>query len=175
MVHFPIALLTTAYLTEAVVHTQAYMPSLITSYLPSATELSRLSYYALSLGLLTAVPTITSGVAQALPVLSRGITQADGSVHPKTKTIIAHAVASDLAIAASAYIWWTKRSESAAKLLLKGEFPGAYETTSGAVAVGLLVTGILLFAAKLGGDLVYDYGMGMSVGKKGKTSQKKTS
>lgn len=75
-------------------------------------------------------------------------------------------MASDVAVAGSAWLWWNKSSGS----LLKGENPLAYESTSGGVALGLLAMTGVLFAAKLGGDLVYDYGMGLSVGKK---SQKK--
>ncbi|KAL1303223.1 hypothetical protein AAFC00_006640 [Neodothiora populina] len=160
LVHFPITFLTTAYGLDALIHGWSYLPDMITSYLPGQTELSRISYYALSLGVLTAIPTVTSGISQGLPLLSKGIKSPDGTIKPKVKTLLAHAAISDVIVVASAWLWWNKRQAGAAQLLLEGKNPASYESTTYMMIAGLITLAGTLFTASLGGSLTYDYGMG---------------
>lgn len=165
--HFPIAFLTTSYGLDALVYSWGYLPSALTSYLPTATELSRISYYALGAGILTALPAVSSGVAQALKMVkAQGIYTPDGKIKPKFKVTVAHAVANDVVIAASAYLWWQRRQANSASILLEGKNPMAYEPSGSMVGISVVMGLLLMFAANLGGSLVYDYGMGLAMGKK---------
>ncbi|KAF1351970.1 hypothetical protein BDV97DRAFT_348514 [Delphinella strobiligena] len=167
-VHWPLTFLTTSYGLDVLVASWGYLPASVTSSLPTATELSRISYYALSLGILTSLPAISSGVAQALKMVkAQGIKAPDGSIKPKVKVLAAHAVVNDVVVAVSTYLWWQRRQANSARLLLEGKDPLAYELPSGGQAVvAALLGAVLLFAANLGGSLVYDYGMGLAMGKK---------
>lgn len=166
-VHWPLAFLTTSYGLDALVAGWSYLPSALTSYLPTSTELSRISYYALGAGILTALPSISSGVAQALKMVkAQGIYTPDGKLKPKFKVTVAHAAINDIVIAASAWLWWQRRQASSAAMLVDGKNPVAYQPSGGMVGISVAMAVLLLFAANLGGTLVYDYGMGLTMGKK---------
>lgn len=109
-----------------------------------------------------------SGVAQAVKMVSaQGIYEQDKkTIKPKVKVTVAHAVANDVVIAASAYSWWCRRQEGITSMLAKGVNPVAYEPETWQVGLSVVLGALMLFAANLGGSLVYDYGMGLAMGKK---------
>jgi len=140
-----------------------YLPSALTSLVPYSSEISRLSYYALSAGLLSSLPSIATGVANAAQsIKTQGMYEADGkTLKPKVKVIAAHAVANDVVIAASAYMWWVRRQSNSP----------TYAPDGWMVGLSAVLGVALLFAANLGGSLVYNYGIGLRMGKgKGKSS-----
>ena len=166
-VHWPLAFLTTSYGLDALLYSHAYLPSSLTSLLPAATELSRISYYALGLGVLTALPSISSGVAQGIKMVqAQGLYGPDGKLKQKVKILAAHAVVNDVVVAASAWLWWQRRNAGAVAQVMEGKNPVAYTATSAQVGISVLLGVFLLFAANLGGSLVYDYGTGLAMGKK---------
>lgn len=177
-VHFPIAFLSLAYGLDILHTVRPNLPASVTSYVPADFDLTRASYYLLGLGLITAVPAVITGGAQAVKLFSRqGMYEADGkTLKLKTKATIAHAVTNDIALAASAYVWYAKHQ--AANNTLIGKLgvtsEATYTPALWMVAAQILSMGILFFAASIGGALTYQYGVGFSavktsnaVGKKG--------
>lgn len=114
-----------------------------------------LSYYTTILTLLFAVPTVATGAMELMPLIQR-----DGFSSKKAKVGVAHAVINDIAIFGTAYNWWTRRNTN-------GFTPSSQNV--------LLSSGIALpatlFGAYLGGQLVYQYGMGFSRGEAAKKKQ----
>jgi uncharacterized membrane protein len=108
-----------------------------------------LSYYATILTIITALPTISSGVAELLPVIAR-----DGISSKKAKVGIAHAVINDISILGAAFNWWTRRQN-----------PGLEATGVNMLVSTVLAVPATLGAAYLGAELIY--GMGMGVGRGG--------
>lgn len=161
--HFPLAFLCTAYGLDILYPLYSYLPGVVTGYLPAAVEIPRLSYYALSVGLLTSLPAISSGVQQALKMVkAQGIYEADNkTIKPKFKVVALHAAANDVVFAASAYVWWCKRSA----------YTLSYAPDTWMTWAGVVLFAALGYAANLGGTLTYNYGMGLSLAKgKGKSS-----
>ena len=129
--------------------------------------MSRISYFALGLGLLTSLPSVASGVAQgAKMVQAQGLYDSNGKMKQKAKVLVAHALANDIVIAVSAWVWWNRRNASALEYVKEGLNPVSYEPKTWMVGVSVVLGAVLLFAANLGGTLVYDYGMGLTMGKK---------
>ncbi|KAF4551618.1 Hypothetical protein D9617_13g101200 [Elsinoe fawcettii] len=159
-VHWPFSFLTLSYGLDILQPTWSLLPQAVQSVLPQQAELAKISYYALSIGLLTALPAVFSGVAQAVQIVGKqGLFESDGkTIKPKFKTLITHAISADAVIAASAYTWWYR---SASDRVNQGDLV----RTGLAVLLGLG----MVFAAHNGGSLTYEYGMGLSVGKKSKS------
>lgn len=177
--HFPIAFLSLAYGLDILHTVKGNLPSSVTTYIPADFDLTRASYYLLGLGLITAVPAVVTGGQQAVKLFSRqGMYEADGkTLKVKTKATIAHAVVNDVALAASAYVWYAKHQAANNTLVGKlGVTPeGTYAPALWMVALQVVTFGILLFGASIGGALTYQYGVGFSavgtsssVGKKNK-------
>lgn len=181
--HFPISFLALSYGLDAAYAARPNLPAQITSLLPSNSDLTRASYYLLSLGLLTMLPAIVSGGQQAIALFARqGIYEADGkTVKVKSKAVIAHAVVNDVVLALGTWVWWQKRSAAAESIAnsVAGEKIGsvltdaaAYAPENSQVLVGLLTLGLLFFGANIGGSLTYLYGVGFAPGGKTKPSEK---
>lgn len=179
VVHFPIAFLFTAY-TLDILHTyRTSLPAFAQNALLGPNDITRSSYYLLSLGLLTAIPAVVTGGRELVMMISKqGMHEADGkTVRTKVKATIAHAVANDIVIAVSTYIWYSRRAQ--VKDTIAGKIPGtaaaAYAPSSAFVFAEFLTLGLLLMGANIGGTLTYNYGVGfssLSAGKKeGKKSQ----
>lgn len=158
-----------------------YIPKDLASYLPASTDITRASYYLLSIGLVTAVPAVMSGGQQAFKMISaQGMWEADGkTMKPKVQTTITHAVMNDLVLFASGYSWWCRRQAAQNTLAGKlgvgsvGTAAATYAPEFWQVALSILTMGLLFFAANLGGTLTYNYGVGFSAikTKTGKKSQ----
>ncbi|KAK7179958.1 hypothetical protein DPSP01_009874 [Paraphaeosphaeria sporulosa] len=113
-----------------------------TSLLPT------LSYYSTILTLLTAIPAVISGALELQPVIAR-----DGFSSKKAQAGVSHALVNDIALFGAAYNWWVRRSTT-------GFVP---DTTNVAISAALALPASF-FAAYLGGQLVYQYGMGVGRG-----------
>lgn len=140
-------------------------------------DMTRASYYLLSLGLLSSIPALVTGGGELVKMIKKqGMHDAEGNVRTKVKATIAHAIANDIVIFASTYIWYTRRSQ--VKNSIAGRVPGTesavYAPSKGIVFAEFVITAILLFAANIGGVLTYNYGVGftsLSAGKEGKKLQ----
>jgi uncharacterized membrane protein len=128
--------------------------------------MTRASYYLLSMGLLSAIPAVVTGGREFIMMLKKqGMYEADGkTVRTKVKATIAHALANDVVLAISTYIWYTRRSQ--VKDTLAGKVPGsaaaAYAPSSAIVFAEGAIMALLVFAANIGGTLTYNYGVGFS-------------
>jgi uncharacterized membrane protein len=132
----------------------SYIPAAALNYLPEPTELTIISYYALSAGLLSGVAAVFTGVVSASRMMAKqsGILEADKkTVKPKFKTLFAHAALNDLALLAGAGYWWVRRQSGGP----------VYVPETPLLGLGGAVVAIQLFAASLGGTLVYGYGAGI--------------
>jgi uncharacterized membrane protein len=152
-VHWPIAAIS---LTGGLdlLHAAATSP-MTSSYVAAAAKsvqfqiplslLPTLSHYTTIAALVTMVPSIVSGGSQLLPLIQR-----DGLSTSKAKTGVLHAAMNDVVFAALTYNWWTRRN-----------IPGFTPTPLNLALSGLVALPMVLYSAKLGGDLVYTYGMGI--------------
>lgn len=84
-------------------------------------------------------------------------------MRPKIKTAFMHAGMSDMAVLTAVFSWWVRR--------------GNVEVLTGAVVptnVNVLISSVslpaLLYSAGLGGTLVYNYGVGLNIGKRSKAN-----
>lgn len=172
--HFPIAFLALSWGLDIVNQLSPNLPKAITSNLAVSTDLTRASYYLLSIGLITAVPAVVTGVREAIvQVNKQGLKDAQGNMRTKSKAMIAHAVANDVVLAGATYIWWLKRSAAADSLVGKlgvssvstGAAAYAPEPWMVGVEAGIMV--LMFVAANIGGTLAYVFGMGFSAGGSG--------
>ena len=113
-----------------------------------------------AIGIITMLPAVVTGGQQlALMINKGGMYEADGkTMRAKVKTTLSHAALNDLALIASIYSWYIRRDNV-------GLLPSG---------VNLLISALMLpglfYSANLGGTLVYNYGVGLSMGNKGKSS-----
>jgi hypothetical protein len=132
------------------------------------------------LGLVTSIPAVMSGGQQAVQMFAKqGMYEADGkTLKQKSKAVIAHAVTNDLVLAATTYVWWTRRQQANATLAGKlgvgslATAEAAYAPQMWQVVAEVIAMGVLFFAASIGGALTYNYGVGFApAGKSGKKAQ----
>lgn len=74
----------------------------------------------------------------------------------KAQTGVLHALANDITVFGAAYNWWTRRSAV-----------GFAPSTTNVLVSATLAVPASFFAAYLGGQLVYQYGMGVGRGRGG--------
>jgi len=178
LVHWPFAFLSLAVGLDVLHAVSGYLPNFITSNLLLTTDATRASYYLLSLGLLTAIPAVTTGVGEAIKAIKKqGLNEKDnGPIKAKFKATIAHAVSMDIVLALAAYIWYCRRSAAANTLagkmgvgsLSTGE--AAYAPATWMVVVEAIFGVLLAFSANIGGTLTYNFGFGMAIGGANKKS-----
>ncbi|KAF2020937.1 hypothetical protein BU24DRAFT_416595 [Aaosphaeria arxii CBS 175.79] len=161
-VHFPIAFtllagfLDTVYAASANPLTSKFVNSTIKTLdiqLAPAT-FPILSHYVTLLILITSAPAVVSGALELMPVIKR-----DGFGSKKAKAGILHAVVNDLTVFGAAYNFWTRRQKI-----------GFVPSETNLLISILIAIPATLFAAYLGGQLVYQYGMGIG---RGQTKSKK--
>lgn len=102
--------------------------------------LSDAGYYANLIGIIAAVPTTLTGLAEWSDIPQD---------HPAWQVATTHAILNDLALGLALYNWWTRRNR-----------PGHAPDRSNLLA-GTMLAGTLGVSAWLGGLLVYDYGYGV--------------
>ncbi|EDU41165.1 hypothetical protein L13192_00753 [Pyrenophora tritici-repentis] len=107
-----------------------------------------LSYYTTILTLLFSIPAVLTGIPQMLPLIQR-----DGFKTKKAQIAVAHAAINYLTIGGAAYNWWTRRENT-----------GFLPSEMNILVSSVLAMPATVFAAGLGGSLVYVYGMGMGGG-----------
>ncbi|KXS96432.1 hypothetical protein AC578_3215 [Pseudocercospora eumusae] len=162
-VHFPISFLFLGYALDTLNHVRSSLPNGVSSNLASPNDMTRASYYLLSLGLITAIPAVVTGGRELMVMLNKqGMKDADGTVKPKVKAAFAHAVFNDVVLALSTYIWYHKRSLANQTLQLQGNVESAYAPSKGMVIAGVIATILMLMAANIGGVLTYNFGVGFS-------------
>ncbi|KAF3081160.1 hypothetical protein TWF569_011687 [Orbilia oligospora] len=167
LVHFPIAFLTFSH-TIDILHyltTNFSIPflSTLSPLFPQLLSSSRLLH---TLGIFSAIPAIITGIAQASAQAAKpgNLYEADGkTIKKKFYVMAAHAALNDLCVIVSGSSWWSRYK---AHGILGAAEPGVNE-----LAVAGVVLPVLLFAASLGGDLVYKHGMGFSAAKSAKKEQ----
>ncbi|KAH7384651.1 hypothetical protein BKA66DRAFT_416503 [Pyrenochaeta sp. MPI-SDFR-AT-0127] len=151
-VHFPI---TTTVLTgalDAVYFLSTYAPTstLVASTFKTLditippTMFPVLSFYTTILTILFSIPAVATGAYEFMPLVQR-----DGFSSKKAKVGVLHALINDVAVFGAVYNWWSRRST-----------PGTTPSNENILISTVLALPATLFAAYLGGSLVYQYGMG---------------
>lgn len=115
-------------------------------------------------------------------IQKQGMYESDGvTVKTKVKATIAHAVAMDVLLAVSSWIWYERRQVSEAgggglDLEKSTTDAAVYAYSTSFVVAEFLTLGLLLLGANIGGTLTYNYGVGFSsLSKAGKKDGKKKS
>lgn len=112
-------------------------------------------------------------------IQKQGMYESDGvTVKTKVKATLAHAVAMDVLLAVSSWIWYERRQVSEGLDVEKSSTDDAavYAHSTGFVVAEFLTLGLLLLGANIGGTLTYNYGVGFSsLSKAGKKDGKKKS
>lgn len=117
-------------------------------------------------------------------IQKQGMYESDGvTVKTKVKATIAHAVAMDVLLAVSSWIWYSRRqgdvvlSEGGGLDVEKSTTDAAvYAHSTSFVVAEFFTLGLLLLGANIGGTLTYNYGVGFSsLSKAGKKDGKKKS
>lgn len=141
-----------------------------------ANDMTRLSYFLLCAGLITAVPSLVTGVREAVVLISKqGMYEADATgtvtkMRDKVKAMIAHAVFNDIVMAVTTYIWIHKRANAAKSIAGKmgmgsiATGAAAYQPEFWMVATEVPILIMLFMSANIGGVLAYNFGIGFSAG-----------
>jgi len=90
-----------------------------------------------------------------MPVIKR-----DGFSSKKAQVGVLHALVNDISVFGAAYNWWTRRNAM-----------GLRPDATNVVVSSALAAPITLFAAYLGGKLVYELGTGVGKGGSGKAKK----
>lgn len=140
-----------------------------------------MSYFLLSAGLIAAIPTLITGIREAVVLISKqGMWESDDTgintiMRPKVKALVAHALFNDIVVATSTYIWYNKRANAAKSFAGKIGVPvgaAAYQPEFWMVATEAPIMILMFMAANIGGVLAYNFGVGFSAG--GGSSSKKS-
>ncbi|KAF2001957.1 hypothetical protein P154DRAFT_463523 [Amniculicola lignicola CBS 123094] len=157
LVHFPITFtfltgaLDTAYILSTHPSTSKAMVSLL-NYADIAiqpTAFPMLSYYTTILTILFSVPAVISGALEFMPVIKR-----DGISSKKAQAGVLHALVNDITVLGAVFNWWTRRNTA-----------NFVPDSTNVLVSSVLGVPATFFAAYLGGQLVYQYGMGVGRGR----------
>lgn len=159
VVHFPIVFITTSAVLDITTHVLKSTPSLVTGPLSALNAYTAmpeyttstligfttlLSYSSLIATIVSSVPAITTGVLEAVNIIKyRGLKLSD----PVVRTTAIHAALNDLMIAGSVVGFLKRKANNGLES----------DGTTLAISVGTWLG--VMFAAKLGGDLTYNYGV----------------
>lgn len=176
-VHFPIAFIGLAIALDILHKASGSLPSFIADNLPGTADVSRASYWLLSLGLIMAVPAWITGVREAVVQISRTgmfeVQEYSTVMREKFKPMIAHSVFNNVMLALTTLVWYRRRA--ALKDSVVGKVIGttnpaaaAYQPKTWMLVVEGLAFVIMMMAANIGGVLTYNFGMGMSIGSSNK-------
>jgi len=165
-IHFPIAFLSLSYCLDftyglATFPQTASHVRQVYNLTPYLGEIARISYYANTLGLLSATLAVFTGLMELWALMKRQdllnkFQKSDNKVdttkriHPKIIWALVHASVNDMGLTAAVYNWWTRRS---AALNLPTD------TNILVSAVGMT---FLFAAGYIGAGLVYGYGVGVA-------------
>lgn len=130
-------------------------------------DITRLSYFLLCAGLITTVPAIMSGNIQLVGMIKKngGPWEKDATgkqkntMVPRIKATITHAIVNDLVFVVNLYSWYLRKDKEGAVNL--GKVPS--ETN---MIISAVLLPFLMIAAKIGGSLTYNHGVGLNLGRK---------
>lgn len=172
LVHFPLAFNTLSFGLDILygLTTVFIKPAFLTSRFSAPEtllDITRLSYFLLCTGLITAVPTIMSGNKQLVGLIKKngGLYEKDAqgnakdTMVPRIKVAIAHALMNDTVFILALISWWLRRSTEDKVNL--GNVPGLLN-----IALSTIALPILLAAGASGAHLVYNHGVGLNLGRK---------
>ncbi|TNY18831.1 hypothetical protein DMC30DRAFT_418489 [Rhodotorula diobovata] len=161
-VHYPIGLLSISFALDALQIAPALTSGLnYLKLLPPAAAINVLSHYTGAAGMLAALPTLASGIAELYAMWTgqakskggkQSVKDAAGKkdvAGEKLKTTLTHATLNDIVLGIAFWNWWVRRQSK--DLIL----PYSNALLS-AAAIPLF-----LYSAYLGGSLVYEYGVGV--------------
>ncbi|ODQ53537.1 hypothetical protein SAICODRAFT_30196 [Saitoella complicata NRRL Y-17804] len=158
-VHFPLTFLSAAY-TADLLHYGIQHLGPLARFTPYLADISKFGYVSNILGLLTSIPSITSGSAELWELYKTGgINRKDKELtHPKSheeyvdrsvRIGLYHGALNAVAFSISTYNWWVRR-----------KIPG-FHPTGGNVLLSAIAMGGIAFSAGLGGELVYGKAVGV--------------
>lgn len=151
LVHYPLAFILASHTLDVLLNIPAATSALSTLAAPTA--LAQTGYLALSTGIIASVPAIVAGGLQFRALAARGVYESDGrTVRMPVKMAFVHAIMCDVAVLASAYVWWCKRATGGTDL------PAPWMAFSGA-AIGAF----FWVASRIGHVLTYNFGVGLSL------------
>lgn len=130
-------------------------------------DITRISYFLLCAGLITTVPAIMSGNIQLVGMIKKNggpwekdaEGKAKSTMVPRIKATITHAIVNDLVFVANIYSWYLRKDKAGAVNL--GKIP-----TETNMIISAVLLPFLLMAAKAGGTLTYNHGVGLNLGRK---------
>lgn len=169
-VHFPISFLFLSYTLDILHSTRLSLPVSLQNSLLGPHDLTSAAHSLLSLGLLTAIPAVLTGGRELITMIQKqGMYESDGvTVKTKVKATLAHAVANDVLLAVSTWIWYSRRQVSegggGGLDVEKSSTTDAavYAHSTSFVVAEICTLGLLLLGANIGGTLTYNYGVGFS-------------
>lgn len=173
LVHFPIAFNTLGWGLDILygLTTTWLRPDFLTSRFgaPSTLlDITRLSYFLQVAGLITTVPAIMSGNIQLVGMLKKngGPWEKDAATGkpkntmvPRIKATITHALVNDLVFVVGLYSWYLRKDK--AGVVNAGKVP-----TDLNLIISVVSLPLLMMAAKVGGTLAYNHGVGLNLGRK---------
>ena len=171
LVHFPIAFNTLAWGLDILylLTTVALRPDFLTTRFAAPqtlADIARLSYFLLCAGLIATVPAIMSGNIQLVGMISKNggpwAKDEDGVAQnymvPKIKRAITHALVNDVVFLVNLYSWWVRRDVKNV-----GHVPSVVN-----MGISAVLLPVLMGAAKMGGELTYNHGVGLQLGNRRK-------
>lgn len=158
-VHFPIAFLSASNILNLLYGATIYAPYLV----PFATDKQNtgtitIAGYAINLvGIVTSIPALVTGFAELYAMIQgRGLFIKDEKtgkqiLEPVVKTTLTHASLNDISVGLAVYNWLMERNRG-----FEDYRPYGHQILASGAALG-----ITLYAAYLGGGLVYEHGVGV--------------
>jgi len=158
-VHFPIAFLTLANILNILYGTSLYLPAIFPfdNDQENTGTITILAYFLNAVGILSAIPAVLTGFAELYAMYStRGLFTEDGSsgkkkLDPIVRITLTHAGLNDFAVVCAIYNWLMERHRPHEDYQ---PYPHQIVLSAGA----LIMT---LYAAFLGGSLVYKHSVGV--------------
>jgi len=155
-VHFPLAFLTLANTLNLLYGSTLYLPSnpFFTRDKENLATLTILGYASNVLGMVASIPAIVTGSAELFAMIqSNGLYQTDEAgqkkLVPKVKMTLMHAGLNDIVFVGAVYNWLKERN-------VPDYTPAGHQ-----IAMSAVLMAIQMYAAFLGGDLIYKHGVGV--------------
>ena len=124
-------------------------------------EIGKAAHYTQALGLITAIPALATGFASSLKSVSaQGLWDGQtGQLKPKMRVLLIHGAVTMLAMLGHLAIWYSRE-----RAISASSFLGRINVQT--VAFEAALTALMFVGAALGGQLAFNFGMGMSSGQK---------
>jgi len=155
-VHFPLAFLTLANILNLLYGTVLYFPNnpIFSRDQENLSALSILGYASNLLGIITSIPAVLTGGAELYAMInSNGLYLTDEKgqkkLVPKVRIALMHAGLNDLVVAGAVYNWLRERNATDFR-------PAGHQ-----VVMSAILMAVQMYAAYLGGDLIYTHGVGV--------------